>query len=195
MRPSTRPRPSAHLPSWLPPTLLLGAWVACGGRTLTHIELDGSDTALVEQGTVVEALVGNLGFGGFTAMNVTTDQRLQNQGVEPGDISMVQLISFELEVLDPANGDLSFLQDFEVWVEAPGLEPVKIAEYDGFAAGQTLASFDVFDVDLTAYVVSESMTLRTSVDANRPEDDTLLQGRYLLDVGVTFQGAKNQACN
>lgn len=187
---------SRSLPHWVLPTAMLGTWVACGGSgTLAHIEIDGADVVEVDRGTVVEEVLGDLGFDGFTNMNITSSEKLRNQGVEPGDISTVQLVSFELEVLDPEDGDLSFFDSFEVWVESPGLEPVLIAEATEFPDGERVVSFDVMDVDLTEYVVSESMTLSTDINAGRPSQDTRIRGSYLLDIGVTVQGAKNQACN
>ncbi len=104
-------------------------------------------------------------------------------------------MSFELETLSPEDADLSFLSSVEIWVESPGLEPVLIAEAVEFPKGTKVVSFDVMDVDLTDFVVSESMTLTTEIEANSPKDDTRIRASYLLDVGVTVQGAKNQACN
>jgi len=169
--------------------------MACSGGALTHIEIGGKDRVKVNGGNILEDLLGDLGFDGFTNLNITSNKKLKNQGVEPGDISSTQLISFELEVLEPDNGDLSFFDSFDVYVKSPGLDPVLIARADDFERGQRVMSFEVMDVDLTEYVVSESMTITTDIVANSPEDDTVLRGSYLLDVGVTLQGAKNQACN
>ena len=49
--------------------------------------------------------------------------------------------------------------------------------------------FDIVDVDLTDYVVSHSMTLTTEVSAHRPDADTEVEARFVVDVGVTVQGA------
>ena len=49
--------------------------------------------------------------------------------------------------------------------------------------------------DLKDYILSEAMTLTTDVTANRPSEDTVIKATYLLDVGVTLQGVRNQACN
>mgnify|MGYP006906266911 CR=1 FL=1 len=191
----TNPTRPLSVRGWLPPTLMLGAWVACGNATLAHIELEGKDEVTVSGGSIIEDLLGDLGFDGFTNMNLADSEKLKNQGVEPGDIKDVRLVSFELETLSPKDGDLSFLSTVEIWVESPGLEPVLIAEAVEFPKGTKVVSFDVMDVDLTDFVVSESMTLTTEIEANSPKDDTRIRASYLLDVGVTIQGAKNQACN
>jgi hypothetical protein len=180
---------------WLAPLVMLGLWTACGDGSLVHIDIDGSDKVTVQGGNVLEDLVGDLGFDGFTNINLVDSQKLKNQGVEPGDISTARLVSFELELLEPEDGDLSFIDSFEIWVESPGLEPVLIAEAQEFPDGETYVSFDVMDVDLVDYVVSESMTFSTDISANSPREDSVVQASYVIDVGVTLQGAKNQACN
>lgn len=179
----------------LVPYLSLGLFVACRGGAITHIELDGADRVTVEAGTVVEDLLGDLGFDAFTDMNIVEAKELQNQGVEPGDIDGVQLVSFELSVVSPSEGDLSFFESMSVYVESPGLEPVLIAEAFDFPQDARVVSFDVYDTDLTEYVVSESMTLSTDIVAGRPSEETVVKASYLLDVGVTLQGARSQACN
>ncbi len=186
--------PSPSLSYRVLPVALVGAFLACRSRALTHIDIGDSDTVTVEAGTIVEELLGDLGFEAFTQMNIVAAEELQNQGVEPGDISSVQLVSFELEVTAPDSGDLSFFESFSVWVEAPGLEPVLIADTEDFSEGSRVVSFDVYDVDLTDYVVSESMTLSTDIVAGRPAEETVVKATYLLDVGVTLQGVKNNAC-
>lgn len=180
---------------WLAPLVMVGLWTACGDGSLVHIDIDGSDKVEVRGGNALEDLVGDLGFDSFTNINIVDSQKLKNQGVEPGDISTARLVSFELELLEPEDGDLSFIDSFEIWVESPGLEPKLIAEAQDFPDGETYVSFDVMDVELVDYVVSESMTFSTDISANSPREDSIVQASYVIDVGVTLQGAKNQACN
>ncbi len=187
-------RASNQLVRRLLPIGLVTSWVACRGATLAHIDIDGNDTLVVPGGNILEDLLGDIGFDGFTNMNLTESKKLKNQGVSPGDIQDVRLVSFELEVLDPDDGDLSFFSSIDVWVNAPGLSPVLIASSEDFGDGVRVVSFDVMDVDITDYVVSESMTLSTDIVANSPRDDTRLKASYLLDVGVTAQGIRKKAC-
>ena len=179
----------------LAPYLLVAGVLACRSATIANIEVDGADRVTVAAGTVIEELLGDLGFEEFAQMNIVASEELQNQDVQPGDISSVLLVSFELEAEQPEDGDLSFFETFSVYVEAPGLEPVLVADAVEFPEGQPVVSFDVYDVDLTEYVVSESMTLSTDIVAGRPAEETVVKASYLLDVGVTLQGAKNRACN
>ncbi|RME28824.1 MAG: hypothetical protein D6798_01490 [Deltaproteobacteria bacterium] len=174
----------------LVPISLAALWVGCQGRLLT-IHVDDTAETTVARGTLLESLIGDLGFDAFLDMDITSSEELQNQGVAPGDISEVQLDLFTLEAIDPAGADLSFLDSVDLYVEAPGLDKVRIAWADSFPEGESLVDFTLEDVDLTDYVVSESMTLTTEVTGHRPDDDTVVQAHYDLAVGVTGQGACN----
>src|SRR5688572_1408913 len=90
---------------------------ACGG-SLTHIEVDFSDTTTVPGGSILSELLGGLGFSDFSSMDLTEASELENQGVQPGDIEDVRLITLELEAIDPPGADLSFLASMDVDVEA-----------------------------------------------------------------------------
>ena len=168
-------------------------FLACNSiSNLLTIEIEESSQVLVEQGTVLEDLLGDLGFSDFVSMDITESQELANQGVEPGDIERVNLTVLELEVIDPEGADLSFFQAMSFYAEAPDVDSVQIASAPGFPEGDSLVSFDLEDVDLTPYVVSESMTLSTEVTARRPDVDTLIEARFVVEVEATLQGAKNQ---
>jgi len=173
------------------PLLAFALATACS--SLATITVSDSSTTTVEQGTIVEALLGDMGFSDWVSMDLTQAQELQNQGVEPGDIQEVYLRDLALTVKEPADGDLSFISSMEVYVEAPGLEKQRVAWQDSFPEGEGTVSFELDDVDLTDYVVSESMTLSTDVDAHRPDADTKIKASFSVDVGVTAQGACNQA--
>jgi len=167
-----------------------GVWLGCHGNLL-KISVDQSAETVVDHGTVVENLVGDLGFSDFLDMDLTAASELQNQGVEPGDIQEVYLTSFQLEAVDPQDADLSFLSDMTISVEAPDLPSVVIAEAHDFPVGEPLVDFDLKDVDLTDYVVSQSMTFTTDVTGHRPDADTTVDATFSVSVGVTRQGACN----
>ena len=165
---------------------------ALGCASLLTIELEESAQVMVEKGTVLESLLGDLGFGDFVSMDLTESQALANQGVEPGDIERVNLTLLELFVVEPEGADLSFFENMTFFASAPEIDEIKIAEAPGFPEGESLVSFTLEDVNLTPYVVSESMTLRTDVTAKRPEVDTLIEARFVVEVQATVQGVKNQ---
>ncbi len=147
---------------------------------------------LVEKGTLLEDLLGDLGFDSFLDMDITSTDEFVNQGVEPGDVQEVFLEYFELKAISPSGADLSFLESMDIYVESPGLPQVLIASAGSFPEGQALVGFQVMDEDLTDYVVSQSMTLTTDITGHRPDDDTTVEARFDLAVGVTTQGACNQ---
>lgn len=177
---------------WLTVAALFGL-LSYSGCKLTQIHVDQESTTTVPKGTVVEALLGNMGFGDFVAMDLTQDQALQNQGVAPGDIQDVRLDYLQLEATSPAGADLSFLHALSVYVEAPGVTRELLASADSFPVGAPLVDLAVEDLDLTPYVVSQNMTLTTEVNGQRPDQDTNVTARFRVVVGVTSQGACNAA--
>ena len=78
-------------------------WMACQGKLFT-IKVEESSTTLVEEGTILEDLLGDLGFDSFVSMDLTESQELQIQGVEPGDIVDVRLAHLEIEAVSPLRG-------------------------------------------------------------------------------------------
>lgn len=169
--------------------LCLGLFAVSCEATLITIDVPYDTTTTVEQGTVLENLVGDLGFGDFLNMDVTSSQELQNQGVSPGDINAVTLTYFRLTADAPAGADLSFLEGLAFYAEAPDLPRVRIAFADEFPEDEPTVNLQLEDVDLTDYVVSQSMTLDTEVEGRRPDQDTDVLAELELSVAVTGQGA------
>jgi hypothetical protein len=175
------------------PFAVVALWVGCDA--LFHIDIDGTSTTTIPAATPFEIILEDLGFGEFVDMDVTENSELQNQGVEPGDISSVEFTTLSLEATGPAGSDLSFIERIELFVEAPGVPRVRVASQDDFPAGQALVELDLDAVDLTEYVVSQSMTITSDVTASRPEEETTVEAYYALDVGVTKQGCNNYLKN
>jgi hypothetical protein len=166
-------------------------FLGCGGGALFSITVRESAETVVEKGTLLEDVVGQVGFGDLLNLDITSSQELQNQGVAPGDIQQVYLSDFVLTATDPPGSDLAFLESVEVFVSAPDLPEVIIASASGFPEGVSEVAFDLEDVDLTDYAISASMNLRTDVTGRRPDVDTTLIADVALDVGVTAQGVCN----
>lgn len=175
-------------------TIFFGLILSCNDGTLFHIELEEQSTTDVSgTGLLGEAteLVGSLGFSGFTQMNLVQSEELQNQGVEPGDIETTYIVSLNLNVLSPEGGDLSFLEEMNIYISAPGLDEVLVASLDDFPVGASRVDFEIEDVNLVDYVVSEELSITTDVVGTAPQDDTTVEANILLDIGVTAQGACN----
>lgn len=165
--------------------------IACQNGLFT-LRIRDEATTTVPRGTVLEDLVGDLGFGEFLAMDLTQRQELRNQGVEPGDIAIAELTAFSLRAVGPDGADLAFLESMSLYVEAPGLPEVLIASADDFPEGEAEVIFELTGEDLTPYVVSQSMTFTTEVRGSRPDVDTEVAASFEVEVGVTRQGACNQ---
>lgn len=170
----------------MPILLLLGC-----GKLLT-VELDGTSTTAVDGGNLLQDLVGDLGFDEFARMDITEAEELANQGVEPGDLESVQLVAFDLEIVE-GDPDLSFIDTLSVWVESPDLPPAELARQDAFPAGQSQVALELLGVDLVDYAVSQSMTLTTEVSASSPDEDSVIEARYVLRVEATLRDAARQA--
>jgi len=165
--------------------------LACGGGLFT-ITVREDSTVVVERGTILENLVSDLGFPSFVDLDLTETEELANQGVEPGDIKEVFLVDFVLEAVSPPGADLAFLDTLDVLVSAPGFPEVVIAHQDDFPEGVAAVALDLEPVDLTPYVVSQSMSITTDVRGHRPEVDTEVEARFAVKVRVTGKGACNQ---
>lgn len=183
------PMPGAPMRVMFP--LVLAVLPSCRDGVLTTIELDGEATTRIEGATILETLVGDLGFESFISMNLVESDELENQGVESGDIRNARLVGFELEAVSPQDTDLSFIDDMTILVSSPNLAEQPVARADAFPVGAPLVAFDVEDVDLTDYIVSESLTIGTDVAGRRPDQATEVQARYRIEIGVTLQGVRN----
>lgn len=155
---------------------------------LTDIAITGQSEATIEAGTVLEDLLGDLGFSEFASMDLTHAEELRNQGVAPGDIASAALTEFLLTTTNGA-ADLSFIETMRLSVSGPALDEVELARGDSFPEGEATVEFQVTGADITDYVVSEAMTLSTEVTAHRPEEDTVVRADWTVVVGVTTQGA------
>lgn len=168
----------------------LVAFVACNGALL-RIDVAQSTSTTIREGTVLEALLEDFTLVDLPGMDITASQELANQGVQPGDIQEVFLTTFVLTATSPSGADLAFLDSLDVFVSGPDLPTVRIASSTTFPQGQARVELDLDDVDLTDYVVSQSMTVSVEADGTRPGTDTELAVDFVLSVGVTAQGACN----
>ena len=167
--------------------------LACQGQ-LVVIELSESAEATIEgQSTLggLTELVGALGFDGFTEMDISQSQDLVNQGVQPGDIETAYIASFSLSAVDPSDADLSFISSLEIWVEAPDLERVLVASQVEFPEGVSVVEFELEDVNLVDYVVSDSMKITTDATGTVPAETITIKADATFEIGVTAQGACN----
>lgn len=167
-------------------------FTACQGALFTFTT-EGSQSTVVEEGTLLEALVSDLGFGELLEMEVVIEQALEDRGVEPGDVDGVYLEELVLTATAPDGGDLSFLGDLAVSVSGGGLPVQLVAWQDRFPEGQPSVPLNIEEVDLTDYVVAEQMSLVTEATGRRPDEETTLEAAFVIRIGATRQGLCNAA--
>lgn len=178
-----------------PIAVALAGALACQAK-LFEISVSDESTSVVPGASILDELLPDdaLGFDDFLDMDITESEELANQGVEDGDIRDVELVDFVLRAVDPPDADLSFLSRLEVYVEAPGVPRALVASQHEFPEGVKEIAFELETLDLTPYVVSESMTFTVDATGQLPPDETTIVASYEVEVGVTGQGCA-KACN
>ena len=162
------------------------AIMGCGGLDTFPIEVESQAT--IEGGTLLEQWVGDLGFGGFLNMDISSHESLANQGVRPEQIDSVRLTEMRLEILEPADQDFSFIESLEFFAEAPEVEMRKVAFGGPFEDGIRAVSLERTDLDLAPYATAEQMNITTEVTGRRPANQTTLKAVVRLEVDVNVSG-------
>ena len=161
--------------------------LACGSLDTFTIEESAQTT--VEGAGVLGSALGAVSFTGFTGLDLSANQTLQNQGVEEQDIDSVFVRSLTLTVVSPDDGDFDWLDSIEFFVEAEGLDRVAIASGSNFADGLRVIGLDVSGVDLAPYVAAPSLDITTDATGRPPVEDTTIDAQIVLDVDVNVKGA------
>ncbi len=166
--------------------LLMLVPVACA--TLLNFTVEQTASTDV-QGSALGGLLAVVDLGELSSLDVAVAQELENQGVAPGDVSEVLVVSLELDGRDGAAID--FIDTLDVTIEADGLDPLRIAWVDEVPDGATHVALTVTDADLADYVSAPSMTIVTDASGTAPADDVTLDATIVLSVTATPQGACN----
>lgn len=162
------------------PLLLLG----CG---LLTFSVEESATTTVDGAGLLGEVLGALDFTGLDDFDVAIEQKLQDQGVEPGDLDTVTLSVLRLS----ADPDLSFLSRMDIYVSAPGVDEVLVASGDSFPEGQSSVDLAVTGANLADAVAAGGITFRVDASGSAPVDDTDVDVYVKADVEATVQGACN----
>ena len=165
-----------------PRLLTLAALLACAQATSFSTTVEAQTE--IEGGGLLEQLAGDIGFDSFIAFDVTANEQFANQGVERHQIDSVYLTALRLSA---SEGDFTFLDRLEFFVEAEGQERVRIAHGGPFPEGQSAIELNLDDVDLAPYAAAPSMDLKTVVQGRRPDQDTTITAGvdFLIDVNVS----------
>jgi len=175
---------------WRPTTFalpLLLATITCG--PLDVISVEETSLSTIEEASIFEQLLGDMGFGSFINVDIADNQELQNQGVERHQIDSVHATSLTLTILEPTSDqDFSFIESLNFYVSADGLDKVRIASGANFAQGARQIELDLDDIDLAPYATAASMTITSDVEGRRPEHETLIEAKIILMVDLNLGG-------
>ena len=168
--------------------VVLAALGACGG--LDTFDIAESSAATIQGASILEQIVGDVGFGGFLNMDISQSEEFKNQGVEKNQIDSVRLKTLTLTITNPPSGqDFTFLESLKFYAEAEGLARTLIATGGPFAAGSSSVGLDVEDVELAPYASAPSMNVTTEATGRRPGQDTTVDAAIVLTVDANVSGA------
>ena len=168
--------------------VLLLLVVRCAG--LDTFEVNESADSTIQGATILENLVGDIGFSGFLDMDIAQSTELQNQGVERHQIDAVHVTALSLTITDPPSGqDFTFLDSLEFYVEAPSVSRQRIAFGGPFAAGAARIELQLDDIDLAPYAAAPSMSITTEATGRRPSQTVTISAAMTLLVDVNVGGA------
>ena len=166
---------------------LLVPLATCSG--VDNFRITESSESSISGATIVEILLGDLGFGDWLNLDITQNETLANQGIERHQLDSVHLYSLTLDIIDGhPEQDFSFIETIRFYVESPGLESKLIAQGGPFVDGLTSVGMDLEPVNLASYAGAESMTITTDVTGRRPDRRTTLKAEIVLSVDVSVAG-------
>lgn len=169
--------------------MLAVAALCLGCSDIDNVDVEAEGQTTVQKGTVIDQLVGDIAFLGFDGFDISQSQEFANAGYTKDQIDSVHVTLFTLTITAPEAGSFDFIQRVSFFAESDGLERVLIASLDPVPAGSNVLDLALADVDLRDYAAAESMTITTEVTGVRPDADTTIAARVVLDVDVDVSGA------
>jgi hypothetical protein len=165
----------------------LVALATCGGLDTFSIT---ETQRTVIQGSPLPDVLGLVTFTGFNQMDISSNEELQNQGVERHQIDSVRLTRLTMQLVEPGpNQDFTFIDSIAFFVESAGLEKKRIASGGPFPADATSVELALDDVDLGPYAAAESMSITTEAEGEAPPENRTIEATIALDVDVNVEGA------
>lgn len=147
---------------------VLAFLAGCG--KLTTFDVDLSSSGVI--GGSLSHLAGRAGgFSGWSQAGGQVSRTIENQGVTAADIESARITAGSISVSVPREGFLDFVESFEIWVEAPGLERTRIAhQSEAFSERRSTYGLVLEDVDLKPYITAPSMTLHPELRVHHEPD-------------------------
>lgn len=164
-------------------TLLASLLLAGCSALPLPINVHLTDSTSVERGTALEQVIGGMEFANFAALDISQSQELQNLYVGKSAIKSARVKILELSVLEPAEQNFDFIQEMSFFVEAEGQPAQRIAHRE-VPRNARFFRFEIDEVDLTPYIMAETMQITTKVKGRRPDHDTRIGSRLVIQVGL-----------
>ncbi len=115
---------------------------------------------------------------------------LSAQGVKPNDVDAAKLVGLRLEATDGTSFE-RWLDDVSIYVAAPGLPKVLVAQKSGISAlpaGTTSVELDTPGVDLKPYVLADTTEVTAEGSGTEPPVDTTVKATATVRVDVNVSG-------
>lgn len=118
---------------------------------------------------------------------------LAAQGIDANDVDSARLVGLRLEVTAGTSLE-AWLDRIAIYVEAPALPRVLVAEKGGLSAlpaGTTAVELDASGVDLKPYAIAPTTTVVAEGAGSQPPVDTTVKATMTLRVNVDVSGLLN----
>ena len=117
-----------------------------------------------------------------SAIEANLKAKVENEGSSMDKVESVELTDLNLRITSPAGKDFKFLNSVALYMNAEGLDEIKVAWKDEIPAnvGDAL-SLSTSSADLTDYLVKEVVTLRLNTVLNQG-----IAQDYQIGIDVTF---------
>jgi len=117
-----------------------------------------------------------------SAIEANLKAKVEDEGSSMDKIESVELTDLDLRITSPTGKDFQFLNSVELYMNAEGLDEIKVAWKDDVptSVGDAL-SLNTSSKDLTDYLVKEVVTLRLNTVLNQG-----ISQDYKIGIDVTF---------
>lgn len=160
------------------------AFPACGGLDTFDVDVQG--TAQIPGSPLSGIISGPLEIPGLTTFKFADVKEFKDNDVDPSDVDSVKLTKLTFTVTAPQDGNLDFLDEVDVYAEAPGLPKVKIAEKHPVPDGVQKVSLKMTGVQLKKYVSADEMKITTEVVGRAPKSDTTLRAKATFEIDAAI---------
>ncbi len=146
---------------------------ACGPPLVTF-DVPVTAETTIQQGTLIEDVLGVFGFEDFAAIDLADTREFKNSDIRREQVTSARLTTLNLSISSPQGANFDWLNSLSFSVAADGQDDVEVASKD-IADGQSSFACDIEDVDLAAYVREERMAITTEANARKPPQDTTVR--------------------